>query len=154
MGPTTILSISIWSFLGKNECCITFWNKNRYVWFPKIQGQFYASNPHLNFILAAKQAEGKDCINQVNINFWDRNTIFLCQNIKALCLGPTTILSVSIRSFWDKNECCITFCNKNRYVWFPKMQGQWYASNPNQNFILGLKKAEGNHSDPNERFSS
>ena len=32
------------------------------------------------------------------------------------------------------------------------MQGQCYASNLSQNFILSPKQAEGNHLDPNERF--
>ena len=32
------------------------------------------------------------------------------------------------------------------------MQGQCYASNPNQNFILDPTQAEGNHLNPNERF--
>jgi hypothetical protein len=59
----------------------------------------------------------------------------------------------SIRSFWGQNESSITFWNENRCFWFPKMQGQCYASNPNQNFILVPKQAEGNHLNPNERFS-
>ena len=34
------------------------------------------------------------------------------------------------------------------------MQGQCHASNPNKNFIFGLKQAEGNQFNPNERFWS
>jgi hypothetical protein len=59
----------------------------------------------------------------------------------------------SIRFFWGQNESSIKFWNKNRCFRFPKMQGQFYASNPNQNFILGSKQAEGNHLNPSKRFS-
>ena len=59
----------------------------------------------------------------------------------------------SIRSFSGQNESSITFWNKNWCFWFPKMQGQCYATNPNPNFILGPKQTESNHLNPNERFS-
>jgi hypothetical protein len=63
------------------------------------------------------------------------------------------IKSKSIRSFWGQNESSITFWNENRCFRFSKMQGQCYASNPNQNYIFGQKQAESNHFNPNERSS-
>ena len=98
--------------------------------------------------------ESSNYINQVNRNLWNHNTIFLCQNIKAQCLSPTTILFVSIRPFWGKNECCLTFWNKNRYVWFPKNARTMLYFNSNPKFHFGPKQAEGNHLNLNERFWS